>query len=201
MPFIGARPGDQRGFLHKKLFKVLGKVGGAIPGIGNTISTVSSFLGGGGGGRGRAPVSTSFLPLGVPGRGFGGGAPGPCAPGTQRAPSGICVAPASPVGTSPTLGIPYETVEGRYGPAQVPISVARERRECEAGMVLGKDGLCYDRLPNRERLYPRGRRPLLTGGDMRCISKAAAAGRKMARVRSDLVAVGMLKAPARKRRR
>lgn len=195
------KPGDERGFIHKKIFKTISRIAPIIPGIGGTISKVTSFLGGGGAPQvlNRFPQQPFQLPHSTPTK-FSGSKP--CAPGTVRSSaSGICVAPASPVGTSPTLGIAMEAVNGRYGPAQVPISVARERRECEAGMVLGKDGLCYATLPNRFRLYPRGRRPLLTGGDMRAISRAASAGRKLANTRSDLTAIGMLKAPARKRRR
>lgn len=194
----GGRPGDARGFLHKKLFGILGTAASVLPIPGAAlIAKAARAVSGGGGGT---PVSRApRIPweAAIPGgRSLTGGG-GPCRPGTVLAPSGHCVAPTSPFGVSQLGG---EALVGRFGPAMVPGSVLRDVATCDRGMVLGKDGLCYDHLPNRDRLYPRGRRPLLTGGDMKAISRARRAGNRLANAKSDLVAIGMLK-PAGARRR
>jgi len=74
-------------------------------------------------------------------------------------------------------------------------------RICPRGSVLGKDGLCYNKrdIPNSQREWPRGRRPLLTGGEMRCISVAASAAKKLQRKQKQLMAMGLLKRPASRR--
>jgi len=138
---------------------------------------------GGGGGSGG-----SFTPLHENG----------CDPPFVMDPRGFCVGPTSPLGAATRGG---DAINGRFGPAQVPGSRIVDVAKCERGMVLGKDGLCYDNLPNKNRLYPRGRRPLLTGGDMRAISRARTAGNKLANAKSDLIAIGMLKAAGPRKRR
>jgi len=67
---------------------------------------------------------------------------------------------------------------------------------------VGKDGLCYNRksLTNKERMWPRGRQPLLSGGEMRAIAIAAAAGKKFERTQKRLQAIGMIKKPAARAR-
>lgn len=197
--FAVGRPNDERQFLHKKLFGGISKIAGIlpIPGAG-IISTVAGALSGG---APRTTIPTTFPPRKqfsavVPGRQAGG----PCLPGTVPDPQGrgFCVAPTSPFG-SRTLG--GGAVEGRYGPAAVPGSRITDVATCDRGMVLGKDGLCYANLANRNRLYPRGRRALLTGGDMRAISRARRAGNRLANAKSDLVAIGMLKSASPRRRK
>ena len=66
---------------------------------------------------------------------------------------------------------------GGYSPA---IDMVKTR-DCEKGDILADDGLCYDKrlVPNNRREWPRPRRPLLTGGDMNAITKAAAAGKRL----------------------
>ena len=93
-----------------------------------------------------------------------------------------------------------EAVVGRFGAGLEPLLQATERRLCPRGSVLGVDGLCYNKgvLRNTDRFWPRGRRPLLTGGEMRCISVAARAANKLQRKQSQLMAMGMLKRPARR---
>jgi len=147
----------------------------------------------------RAPKPTQFAPP-APVGGGGGNGQQPCPPNTVPDPRGrgFCVSPISPLGAE-TLG--GEAIMGRFGPAMVPGSVIRDIATCDAGMALGKDGLCYDHLPNRDRKYPRGRRPLLTGGDMRAISRARRAGNRLANTKNDLVAIGMLKPAPTKRRK
>lgn len=219
----GGRPGDERGFLGSLIKKIGFGLGGP-----EGVIAIGERLGGPLGEAARLgrqllprptgqPIATTVIPTtfaptgtttgipgfptGIPGAGFAGGnGAGPCRPPLVRDPMGrgFCVAPTSPLGAEVLGG---RATQGRFGPAEVPGSVLRDIATCSRGMVLGKDGLCYDRLPNRDRLYPRGRRPLLTGGDMRAISRAAAAGRKMARVRSDLTGIGLLKPPPKRRRK
>jgi len=92
---------------------------------------------------------------------------------------------------------------GRFGAAVEPSVRMQDIRDCPRGMVLAVDGLCYSRrdVRNSERFWPRGRRPLLTGGEMRAISTAASAARKLQRKQKDLMALGLLpKATASRRR-
>jgi len=200
------RPNDQREFFHKKLFGGLAK---KVIGIG--VPLAKKFFGGGGG-RGRQPPREElFFPTSIP-RTFVPTVPvesvipggeriagnGRCSPGTIRDRTGLCVAPGSPFGAGRLEG---DVLMGRFGPAVAADEVLRSIAMCPTGMVLGKDSLCYDRLANRDRKYPRGRRPLLTGGDMRAISRARRAGNRLSTAKEDLVAIGMLKPAARKRRK
>jgi len=72
-------------------------------------------------------------------------------------------------------------VMGQYGAALEPGNMQIARAVCVRGMVLGNDNLCYNRsqIRNGDRMWPRGRRPLLTGGDMRAISTAARTTRRI----------------------
>jgi len=136
----------------------------------------------------------------------GGGVPalavgGPCSdPRLIRAPDGHCVAPGSghharhfdgngggaPVG---------DAVMGRYGAALQPGSMMIDRAVCLRGMRLGNDGLCYNKtqISNKQRMWPRGRRPLLTGGDMRAISIASRAGTRLDATAGKLRGMGLMK--------
>lgn len=89
-----------------------------------------------------------------------------------------------------------DAVMGRYGAALEPGVMMIERSVCLRGMTLGNDGLCYNKgaITNKERQWPRGRRPLLTGGDMRAIGIAARAGSKLERTTKRLRTLGMMKA-------
>jgi len=100
-------------------------------------------------------------------------------------------------------GLPVgEAVMGRYGAALMPGSKIIDRAVCLPGMVLGDDDKCYNRgqLKNSERMWPRGRRPLLTGGDMRAIGIAARAGARLERTTKRLQKIGMMKKPAPRRK-
>jgi len=92
-----------------------------------------------------------------------------------------------------------DVVMGRYGAAEVPGQKIVNRAVCRPGMVVGDDGLCYNRtqIRNNQRQWPRGRRPLLTGGDMRAISVAARAGARLERTTKRLQKIGLMKKPAR----
>jgi len=96
-----------------------------------------------------------------------------------------------------------DVVMGRYGAGEIPGNMVVNRAVCRPGMVIGDDGVCYNRsqLKNSEREWPRGRRPLLTGGDMRAISTAARAGRRLERTTKRLQKIGMMKKPAARARR
>ena len=86
-------------------------------------------------------------------------------------------------------------VMGRYGAALEPGVQMIERSVCLPGMQLGNDGLCYNKgaITNKQRQWPRGRAPLLTGGDMAAISRASRAGAKLDRTTKRLRALGMMK--------
>jgi len=90
-----------------------------------------------------------------------------------------------------------QAVVGRFGAGIEPFTRTSQIRDCPRGMVLAVDSLCYNRrdLRNSERFWPRGRRPLLTGGEMRAISTAASAARKLQRKQKDLMKLGLLPKP------
>ena len=96
-----------------------------------------------------------------------------------------------------------DVVMGRYGAAETPGQKIVNRAVCRPGMVVGDDGLCYNRsqIKNSERQWPRGRRPLLTGGDMRAISVAARAGARLERTTKRLQKIGLMKKPSKPQRR
>ena len=92
---------------------------------------------------------------------------------------------------------------GRFGAAVEPSFRSTTIRDCPRGMVLAVDSLCYSRrdVRNSERFWPRGRRPLLTGGEMRAISTAASAAKKLQRKQKDLMALGLLPKPTARRKK
>ena len=89
---------------------------------------------------------------------------------------------------------------GRYGAGLEPGSIEIQRAVCLKGMQLGNDGVCYNKsqITNKQRMWPAGRKPLLTGGDMRAISTAARAGRRMDLATKRLQKMGMMKKPVRR---
>ena len=95
----------------------------------------------------------------------------------------------------PVGGPVGDAVMGQFGAALQPGTMMIERSVCLPGMQLAKDGLCYNKgaITNSQRMWPRGRRPLLTGGDMRAIGIAARAGAKLDRTTKRLRALGMMK--------
>lgn len=103
------------------------------------------------------------------------------------------IGPGTPVG---------DAVMGRYGAGLEPGSQIVDRAVCLRGMVLGNDGVCYNRsqIRNTERMWPKGRRPLLTGGDMRAISTAARAGRRLEGATKRLQKIGLMKKPPPRRK-
>jgi len=95
-----------------------------------------------------------------------------------------------------------DAINGRYGAAFAPRSMMIDRAVCDRGMQLADDGLCYNRsqITNKQRMWPAGRKPLLTGGDMRSIATAARAGRRLEGARKRLEKLGMMKKSSSRRR-
>ena len=209
---VRRRLGDERGFVHKRLLGGLSKVAGLLPipgPVGGLISTVASRLAGT-----RPPSRTGARPSlitedekqrgirfkfnGDRPPSFGGGGGGCNPPLIWDSARGFCVAPTSPLGASTFGG---EATMGQYGAALIPGSQIVDRATCPRGTQLGNDGLCYNKgqIKNNQRMWPAGRKPLLTGGDMRAISTAARAGRRMNLATKRLQKMGMMKKPAARR--
>jgi len=95
-----------------------------------------------------------------------------------------------------------EAVMGRYGAGIAPGNRVINRAVCLRGMQLGNDGVCYNKsqITNKERMWPAGRKPLLTGGDMRCISTAARAAGRLERTTKRLQKIGIMKKAAPRRK-
>jgi len=190
-----APPSDSRAFIHKKL---LGKI--KLPGIlGIGTGFISGLIGrGGGGGKQDQKEQGRNLkfPLGIDTN-------GDCViPFQKRDPrTGEC---RFFVGDRPgrdTEGFDLgEPVLGQYGAGVRPGSMIVDRAVCGRGMQLGNDGVCYNKaqISNKERMWPAGRKPLLSGGDMRAISTAARAGRRMELATKRLQKMGMMKKPVRR---
>jgi len=224
----GGRPGDVRGFVHKRLLGLGQKfLGGGI--LGAAVSTVSSLIKQPA--RSTVPRSTTARPTLSGSRGkefgralkFGEGAgvtttafAGPgvtcTAPSRINPRTGRCEVPTAGVGGAIARFLPGgktgfeprataftgpvgDAVMGQFGAALQPGVMTIERSVCLPGMQLAKDGLCYNKgaITNSQRMWPRGRRPLLTGGDMRAIGVAARAGAKLDRTTKRLRALGMMK--------
>ena len=245
----GGRPGDERGFIHKKLLGLASKVTSFIPGpIAGVVSGITGQLAGTGG-RGGAVAVRPRLPsraapqlamqdmrfrasrpviprtltarpsafsaagkelgrkakfnddlgtaaFGIPDiggviRGIIGPGNG-CDPPLIRSAEGNCIAPTSPRGAELFRGQP---IVGQYGAGMVAGSKIIDRATCGRGMQLGNDGICYNKaqISNKQRMWPAGRKPLLSGGDMRAISTAARAGRRMELATKRLQKMGMMK--------
>lgn len=213
------------------LSKLTKGIGGFI--TGGPMGAVGAVMskGGGAGGRSRKIAARQqYSPAGFqPALPTQGGCPGgwvqtqagcmpaPCPDGSQRSPeTGLCgnwglqVNPlaALPGGdpfievTRPTAGT-GAAVMGRYGAALMPEEEMRRHRSCLPGMVLGDDGLCYNRrdVKNSERMWPKERAPLLTGGDRNAITQAARAARRITSTTKQLQKLGMLPKPKARTRR
>jgi len=117
-----------------------------------------------------------------------------CLPGQTRV-GDICTWPGTPAGPA------GEAVMGPFGAGLEPFFATMNVRRCLPGMVLGRGNnglpLCYNKsqLKNSERLWPAARKPLLTGGDLNAIRKAAAAGRKLETATKRLQRIGLMKKP------
>jgi len=122
-------------------------------------------------------------------------------------PNGSCFDPTKlPIGGAPPFtpgaemvpaGDFGEAVQGRFGVALQPAQINSVRLMCPRGSVLGSDNLCYNRgnLARKDRKWIPGRKPLLTGGDLNAISRAARAARRMKLQTRRLQKLGMLEKP------
>jgi len=207
--------GTELNFVHRR---IIGAVGGFIGG--GPAGAIGGFIGGGGGGvtqplpltreskrRRFARESAEFV--GPDGCRFERGVPFARNAGGTCVPTSSIVAVGPPVTTLPFTGngrsdptsFPStEAVMGRYGAGMPATRVQQERLECLPGMVLGDDEVCYNRrdITNKERKWPKGRAPLLTGGDRNCITRAARAAKAIQRTEKQLQKLGMLKKPTRR---
>jgi len=214
---VPGRPNDSRGFIHKKLLGFGSKIAGigaslGLPGAG-IVQGITATLAGRGRGRATVPraltartTAASFqekeigrqLKFGDGGATFGGG--GPCDFPNVRDSAGRCRTPTSGATGGPQFDV-GDAVMGRYGAALEPGSMIVDRAVCLRGMQLADDGLCYNKsqISNKQRMWPAGRRPLLSGGDMSAISKAARAGRRLEGATKRLQRMGMMKKPVARR--
>jgi len=223
--FLGAaRPGDVRFFIHKSFVGkfvggVASKVLGGVPLVGGLASSVFDRLRGAGAStvpaltgcppgfiltaagceaRLAAPGGTTVLPGG--GRSIFQRGADRAGQFPQPTPGQVDIRTAEGLAIDPAAGVP---VMGRFGAGFEPSVVMTDTRRCGRGAVLGIDGICYNKrdLRNNERFWPRGRRPLLTGGEMRAISTASSAAKKLQRKQKQLESLGLLKRPAPRSRR
>ena len=200
----GGRPSDERRFLHKKILGVIGGVADIlpIPG-GGFIGGVARRLAGSRAQK-EAGIQLKFplpstLPFQPPPATTGGGFFGP----RQETADARCSrlrrgSIADQAEWQRTCGVAAgvgAAVMGQYGAALQPGSMMIDRAVCLRGMQLGNDGLCYNKsqITNKQRMWPAGRKPLLSGGDMRAISIAARAGRRMEGATKRLQRLGMMK--------
>ena len=222
------RPGDVRNFIHRRIIGAIGggitgiltgnplaAAAGAIRGFAGGGSVAAAvpqattcppgFVNTGGGCVPRfSPTSSQPSTLGGLRRFVGGRG----VPGTVGGQDGF-FPPPTPAQAElrdrlgreidPAAGV---AVMGRFGAGFEPEVIMTDTRRCGRGAVLGVDGLCYNRrdLRNSDRFWPRGRRPLLTGGEVRAISVASSAAKKLERKQKQLMELGLLKRPTRSRR-
>jgi len=186
--------------------------GGFLRGAGKVVG---GFLTGGALGAAKAAVS-----LAIPSQPSGAPSPLPplppstslaasCPEGFRQNPStGVCekvgvmgglerILPGGRTGTLPqTFG---DAVIGAFGtPALMPAQFMVPTLRCPAGMVLGKDSLCYPKqvlgARGKWRKHPADRRPPVTAADAAAIRRAAATTK---RVQSLAKSVGLRMTPKR----
>ncbi len=216
--------GTQCNFVHRR---IIGAVGGFITG-GPTGAIAGAFRGGAEEAPTPLRPRSVFRPpvRSAAPRAFAAGA---CPPGQRRTSGGTCVrdtriarvvktpgliafgqrlVPGGATGLEVEFGQAGqadaragEAVMGRYGAGLEPIVEARSVSTCLPGMVLGNDDICYNRgqVPNRSRMWPKGRKPLLTGGEMNAITKASRAARRVKATTKKLQGLGLLDKPKARR--
>jgi len=226
---IRPRPGDERGFLHKKILGSIGGfVGSAVSGGNPLIGAARGFVGGGKRRPNVRPPARDVQPRAETARPSVASEAGKLLGRTLKFAAGEAVATTAtsvspgdcifPFRLDPRTGtckiflgersgpdngngnggaLVGNAVMGRYGAGLAPGVMSIDRAVCLKGMRLGNDGLCYNKsqINNKQRMWPRGQRPLLTGGDMRAITIAARAGRRMEKTKIRLQGLGMMKTP------
>lgn len=220
-------PNERRGFVHRRL---AGAARNFVTSGFNPTAAAGGFFnpvgGGGGGVDAQSPQGINRRVGGSPNQftgpagvqRFGNLAAGGCPPGTRRFPDGHCHSravaiirhPGDSQGAAPggapfsdavPMGATGQAVMGRYGAGMVPHPEQRVTRTCLPGMVLGNDGICYNKrdIRNADRAHPKGTRPLGTPGEMAALRKAASFGRRMETTVKRMQKVGVLKKPAPRR--
>jgi len=221
--FLLERPGDVRNFVHKSFIGkfvggIVSKTIGSVPIVGGIASSVFDRIRGAG--ASTVPQATAcppgFINVGgqcTPRLALPGGTTVSPVIGQFRGPpaaqNGQFVPPTRPqVEIRQSMGLEADpaagvAVMGRFGAGFEPAVFMSDTRRCGRGAVLGVDGICYNKrdLRNSERFWPRGRRPLLTGGEMRAISTASSAAKKLQRKQKQLEGLGLLKKSASRTRR
>jgi|TARA_R110000787_G_scaffold213781_1_gene323236 hypothetical protein len=163
--------------------------------------------------KGAGRIATGLIPGTLDDRIFdtltGGGSeptgPTQSIPGNFRPQGAGCDFPAVSIGgrcVDPTAALPggrpfvgpkggdgYTPFFGRYGVAVAPEMEMRTVSKCPPGWVLGDDGQCYDHLARGQRMWNPGAKPLLTGGEMSAINKAARAAKRLGSTQKKLKAV------------
>lgn len=104
------------------------------------------------------------------------------------------------VGTQP--GPDGQPVNGRYGTGMVPTTRNITRHVCPKGMVLGDDGICYNRrnIANSDREWPKGTKPLGTAEEMRAVRIASRFAKRYERTTKRMQKIGLVKKPVSRRR-
>jgi len=194
------------GFLGKAIGIAEGVTGIDVPFVGPG----DKFLGGNPAipGFGSAPLSVSGLPLSFTGSGRKHRGD-QCEPGFEFK-NGRCretgirgaVHRAVPGGSTGYAENGRGSLVGGGMGGWAPVEKPTSRADCGRGAVLGYDGACYDKrnIRNSDRMWPRARRPLLTGGDLNCIAKASRAASRMKTQTKRLQKLGMLPKASRGRR-
>jgi hypothetical protein len=162
---------------------IIKTVGGIIT---NPIGTITSTVGGLLGGNTGSQPGTGLVPLS-------------CPDGYKLDNNGRCVATGIggaidrflPGGSTGVLGSGGQAVMGAFGaPAMVPAQVGTINGQpilkCRAGMVLGKDNLCYVKssLPRQFRKWAPAPKPPITGGDAKAIRRAESAKKRVKKLAS-----------------
>jgi hypothetical protein len=154
----------------------------------------------------RSSVVSGPVPSGIPSgfaalpQGTGG-----CLPPLRRDPrTGDCrMFIGTQSGVDPTpVG---DAVMGRFGPALVPGRKVIDEKTCLRGMVLGLDSLCYNskgpgRISNKNRLWPKGAKPLGSPEQTRALRISAQFGRQFKTTQERLQKLGFVPKPAPRRR-
>ena len=188
------RPNEQRNFVHKRIF-------GAAKGFltGGVTGAIGGAIRGGSSRRGGQPVAQIHLaPVNVQ-----------CPPGSSRNAQGRCQTNRrGPIGALqrflPLGATGLVAGDPRFGSASggayLPDVEVSQVRHCLPGDVLGRDGFCYAKnaIANKDRQWPRGRRPLGTPGEMAALAKAASFGRRMETTVKRMQKIGVLKKPAKR---
>ena len=119
-------------------------------------------------------------PMRAPTNTFGStGGTGPCGRGSIMV-RGRCVDPGAALpGGDPFISPPRGTHslpdgQSLFGLYREPDVEVRQVRSCGPGLVLGKDGLCYDSraLSNNLRMYPKPTKPPISAKQMRTLKAA-----------------------------